>query len=241
MFKRVYRRLAAIFRLRALAQQNPQHRRIIQDVRATGLSFLGAAALLDLYDAVRTLETRGIAGNLLETGTALGGSGLVLAAAKTPARALFLYDVFGLIPPPSSQDGEAGQQRYEQIHSGQATGLAGGTYYGYQADLLAQVQQTFQRFGFEPEQAQIHFVQGLYEESLQVDAPVALAHIDCDWYESVKVCLERIVPHLVPGGILVLDDYHQWPGCKLAVDEFFAGRQDEFIFRNRARLHIIRR
>lgn len=241
MLKRVYRRLAATLRLGVLGYQNPHHQRLIKEVRATGLSFLGPAALLDLYDAVRSLDARGIAGNLLETGTALGGSGLVLAAAKTPTRPLFLYDVFGLIPPPSSQDGEAGQQRYQQIHSGQAEGIAGGVYYGYQSDLLDQVRQTFQRFGFEPEQAQIHFVQGLYEDSLQVNEPVALAHIDCDWYESVKVCLERIVPYLVPGGILVMDDYYQWPGCKLAVDEFFAGRQDEFIFNHKARLHIIRR
>ena len=33
--------------------------------------------------------------------------------------------------------------------------------------------------------------------------PVALAHLDCDWYASVLTCLENIVPRLAPGGVLV--------------------------------------
>jgi asparagine synthase (glutamine-hydrolysing) len=82
---------------------------------------------------------------------------------------------------------------------------------------------------------------GLFEDTLYIAEPVALAHIDCDWYQSVMLCLERITPHLIPGGVLVIDDYRDWAGCKRAVDEYFTGRGDEFRFVMRARLHIERR
>jgi predicted O-methyltransferase YrrM len=241
LLKRAYRRGLATLQLSHLAVRDRRSFGVIRHVRTAGLSFLGLAALLDLYRAVRRVEAAHIPGRLLETGTALGGSALVIAAAKAPARPLYLYDVFGLIPPPSINDGAVAQERYAAITTGSAQGIGGGRYYGYQENLLDQVQATFRKAGVDPAAEQICFVQGLYEETLYPDGPVAFAHLDCDWYESVKTCLERIVPRLARGGILVLDDYFQWPGCKRAVDEYFASRQAEFVFEQHARLHIVRR
>ncbi|NNF56885.1 MAG: hypothetical protein HKN04_01460 [Rhodothermaceae bacterium] len=52
---------------------------------------------------------------------------------------------------------------------------------------------------------------------------------------------ERIVPHLIPGDVLVIDDYEHWSGCRKAVDAFFADKQEGFEFVKRSRLHIVRR
>jgi asparagine synthase (glutamine-hydrolysing) len=238
---RIVRRLAATLRLARLAGQDNRSFQIIQQVRRSGLSFLGPAALLDLFDTARSLEKRQVPGLFVETGTALGGSALVIATAKQRQRKLLLYDVFGLIPPPTSRDGAVAQERYAEISTGSAAGSAGALYYGYHDNLLEEVRGNFQRFGFEPETENIWLIQGLYEETLTLDEPVAFAHIDCDWYESVMTCLERIVPHLSPGGVLVIDDYLQWPGCKQAVDEYFAPQRANFRFIMRARLHIERR
>lgn len=239
--RRIVRRLAATARLTLLAWQDGRSYQVIQQVRRSRLSFLGPAALLDLYDTVRRLEQRQIPGLLVETGTALGGSALVIATAKQRQRKLLLYDVFGLIPPPSTRDGAVAQERYAAISAGSATGSAGTLYYGYRDNLLDEVRGNFQRYGFELQADHIGLIQGLYQETLTLAEPVAFAHIDCDWYDSVKTCLERIVPHLVRGGVLVIDDYLQWPGCKQAVDEYFAGRRAEFRFVMKARLHIVRR
>jgi asparagine synthase (glutamine-hydrolysing) len=215
--------------------------RLVGRVRTQRLSYLGAGALVDLYERVRAIEAAALPGLLIETGTALGGSALVLAGAKSPQRRLCLYDVFGLIPPPSPKDGSDVHQHYQQIVAGQVSGIGGDRYYGYEANLLGKVQQTFSDFGLDPAQNHIDFFAGLYQDTLQIDQPVALAHIDCDWYESVWVCLERIVPQLVTGGILVIDDYYDWSGCRLAVDDYFRQRRAEFQFVTRSRLHIIRR
>ena len=74
---------------------------------------------------------------------------------------------------------------------------------------------------------------------MHVSYPVALAHLDCDWYESLMTCLEQIEPHLIPGGRFVIDDYYNWSGCTRAVDEFFSGRA-AYQFVHKSRLHIVK-
>ena len=175
-------------------------------------------ALFDLRNRVREIERRGVPGELIEAGTARGGSAILIAAAKSPERPLRLFDTFGMIPPPSPRDGEDVQRRYDVITSGVATGPQGTAYYGYEPDLLAKVRASFEEYGIAPEENNVRFISGLYEETLRVDGPVALAHLDCDWYESVKVCLERIEPMLAPRGVLVIDDYDASSGCREAVD-----------------------
>ena len=34
------------------------------------------------------------------------------------------------------------------------------------------------------------------------------------------VCLNHLYPKLVPGGVIVIDDYLTWTGCRNAVDEY---------------------
>ena len=55
------------------------------------------------------------------------------------------------------------------------------------------------------------------------DEPVAIAHVDVDWYHPVMTSLRRIVPRLVAGGSVIIDDYHDWGGCRKATDEFLGG------------------
>lgn len=53
----------------------------------------------------------------------------------------------------------------------------------------------------------------------------SFVHIDVDLYQPIKDSLEFFYPRLVPGGIIVLDDYGylNFPGAKKAVDEFLVG------------------
>lgn len=56
------------------------------------------------------------------------------------------------------------------------------------------------------------------------DVRIALAHVDVDVYQSVLDCCEFIYPRLVPGGVMIFDDYgfQSCPGARRAVDTFFA-------------------
>lgn len=213
---------------------------VIDEVRRAHLSFLEAEALLDLAEAAVSQEKQSIGGMFVELGCARGGSAVVLASAKDRKRPFFIYDTFGLIPAPSEHDGPDVHARYAVIASGNARGGGGQPYYGYRENLLAEVVQTLTSFGLGPGENSIHLVKGVFSDTLRIQTPVALAHFDCDWYESVKTGLGAIEPHLVKGGILVIDDYYTWSGCRRAVDEYFHGRSGEFQFLEKARLHIVR-
>jgi asparagine synthase (glutamine-hydrolysing) len=54
----------------------------------------------------------------------------------------------------------------------------------------------------------------------------------------VRTCLERIGPRLSPGGVMVIDDYFHWSGCRTAVDQFLAKHPDDYRTVRRRRLHI---
>jgi len=178
---------------------------------------------------------------LIEAGCALGGSAIVMASAKSTSRPFYVYDVFGMIPPPSEHDDADVQNRYQIIKNGQSEGIQGNTYYGYVQDLLTKVTENFRRHGLPVESNNIHLVQGLFQDALRVNEPVALAHVDGDWYESVMTCLQRIEPRLTSGGVLVIDDYDAWSGCRKAVDEYFSDKRDRYEFIRKSRLHIVRK
>ncbi len=147
---RVLTRIA--YGLRPLAR-DPSLYNIIRAVRDRKLTYLDRWALLDLCDAVQQLERKRLAGALVEAGVALGGSAIVLARSKTLARPLHLYDVFGMIPPPSEHDGSDAHIRYAEIADGRAVGIRGDRYYGYEDELLKKVRKNFARFGIDPEKS----------------------------------------------------------------------------------------
>ena len=211
----------------------------IARVRAEHLTYLKAEHLRSLASVVAELEARRVPGVLVEAGTARGGSAIVLAAAKARERPLKVYDVFGMIPPPTERDGPDVHRRYEKIAGGEARGPGGETYYGYRDDLYEEVVESFRRHGYPPAEHNVELIRGLFEDTITLDEPVALAHLDGDWYESTMTCLTRIAPLLAPGGRLVLDDYNAWSGCRTAVDEYFKDR-DGFRLERRAKLHVVR-
>jgi hypothetical protein len=53
------------------------------------------------------------------------------------------------------------------------------------------------------------------------DLQVALLNLDTDLYEPAAAILQHLYPRIVPGGVLILDDYGVFPGETKAVDDYF--------------------
>lgn len=214
-------------------------RNVLDGVRVEHLTYLKPEHLEVLARQVLDADLQNRPGLIIETGAALGGSAITMAAAKRPKRPMRVYDVFGLIPEPSERDGEDVHERYRKIVSGTSKGIGGETYYGYRANLYDEVSDSFARHGIDLADHNVELIQGLFQDTLQIDEPVAFAHLDGDWYESTMTCLERIAPHLVVGGRIVLDDYFHYSGCRDAVDEYFQDRSG-FRLERRTKLHVVR-
>ncbi len=211
-----------------LATLSDEDREIIRHIREKNLTYLSDSKLASLATTCHLIEAKNLPGLILETGCALGGSSILLASLKSPQRPLLVYDVFGMIPPPTEEDTQDVHERYRTILEGESVGIGGDKYYGYEQNLLDIVQTNFRSFGIDCEQQSVSFIEGLVQDTLRVDQPIALAHVDVDWYEPVMTCLERIFPKLVVGGSIILDDYHDWGGCRKAADKYLSSVVGQF-------------
>jgi Macrocin-O-methyltransferase (TylF) len=204
----------------ALSRLPPKERELILRIRSERLTYLSERKLASLAHICRQIEESDLPGVFLEAGCALGGSAILLATLKRPARPLRIYDVFGMIPPPSEKDTQEVQARYQTIARGESSGIGGDKYYGYQENLDVVVRNNLMRFGVDCCRLSVSLIKGLVQDTMEMDQPVALAHIDVDWYDPVMTSLERTFPNLVVGGSIIIDDYYDWGGCRQATEEY---------------------
>jgi O-methyltransferase len=171
-------------------------------------TMLSTVRLANLHKRAYEIEDMGIPGDIVECGVWNGGSAAMMADAA-PSRTLWLFDSFQGLPEPDARDGE----RERRMH-----------FEGFCRGDESKVQQAFDRLGLSMDNVKI--VPGWFRDTFP-DAPVhsvALLHIDADWYDPVRLCLETFYDKVVPGGVIVLDDYGVWEGCKAAFDEFWERR-----------------
>jgi Macrocin-O-methyltransferase (TylF) len=71
--------------------------------------------------------------------------------------------------------------------------------------------------GQPPEVPGAELVIGWFEDTLpgflaEHNGPVAFLHVDADLYSSTKLVLEHVGPRLVPGSVIIFDEYFNYPG-----------------------------
>ena len=170
-----------------------------------------------LVESVRHLVRTDVPGALVECGVWRGGS--MMAAAMTlldlgvDDRDLHLFDTFTHMPEPGEEDwahtGEHASEILEQVRDSEAFRYL--DFDGVRRNLLGT--------GY-PED-RIHFVPGMVEDTIPGAAPdrIAFCRLDTDWYASTRHELEHLWPRISPGGVLLVDDYGHFLGCRQAVDE----------------------
>jgi O-methyltransferase len=176
---------------------------------------------MNMFHLIDQVLAYGVVGDVVELGCYQGRSaalfGRVMMGHK-PERKLHLYDSFAGLPGGDLSDGKIFK--------------AGGLSTSEEV-----VRTNFRRYGL-PEPV-IH--KGWFNETLPDALPerIAFAHLDGDFYESIKVSLEHVYPRLSCGAICLLDDYNDpavnpagWnllPGVKKACDEFFVDKPEQVV------------
>jgi O-methyltransferase len=159
------------------------------------------------YAAVGYITRNSIPGDLLETGVARGGSsaGLALyAMALGQPRRIHLYDTFAGMPPADlDNDGPASLKWTGMIKHG--VDEVKGNLHGLGIPLGLQT---------------YHAGDVMKAPKEEVPCQLALIRIDTDWYASHTWALEVLYPKLVPGGIIMFDDYGFWQGSAKAIHEW---------------------
>jgi O-methyltransferase len=153
-------------------------------------------------------------GSIIECGTWRGGMSAGMIEISGADRQYDFFDSFEGLPPAGEQDGQKAKD-YQR-------NTASPTYFDNCTASLAEFQKTIARTGVTPSSAGIH--KGFFEDTLPrfTCPPIAVLRLDADWYESTMICLEKFWDHIVPGGLLLIDDYHVWEGCTRALHAFLA-------------------
>ena len=172
--------------------------------------------IIGLVRAVDYIEQHAIDGSIVECGVWKGGSMMAaLLALKERNREIYLYDTFEGMTEPTDEDlsfkGNTALETYKDKE--------GNWCYSS----LEEVKNNIARVNYPQEY--LNFVKGKVEETIPnkaIPKKIALLRLDTDWYESTKHEMEYLFPKLVKGGIIIIDDYGHWTGCKKAVDEYIS-------------------
>lgn len=181
-----------------------------------------AEKMFALYRAVRYINANAIDGAIVECGVAAGGSMMMAALTSIASgnidREIWLYDTFAGMPEPADRDvnyrGDAARLQWT------ASQTADHNEWCYAS--LESVRANMALTGYPP--GRLHFIKGQVEETIPGETPekIALLRLDTDWYASTKHELKQLYPLLCEGGVLIVDDYGHWEGCRQATDEFFS-------------------
>lgn len=167
---------------------------------------------LDRLESVNELD-----GDIVECGVSIGHGTLLFLLMSDylgVERTYYGFDSFEGFPPPSQED--------------ESTPIEGKGYWSSPSATVLKVL----RDGRIPESVireRVKLVKGWFNETVaQYQGDIALLHLDCDLHDSYTTCLEALYDKVVPGGVIMFDEYadERWPGARKAIDKFFTGRKE---------------
>jgi len=178
--------------------------------RIKGYTMQTIAGVYQMCDHLEELNRRGIEGAVVETGSWKGGLGAYMAGF---GRATWLFDSFEGLPELTEKDKDIAEPK----------GLALNEKTGYIAVSEECAQRIARKLGTTP-----HIIKGWFSDTLPrykgEIGSIALLRLDGDTYSSTMEALTIFYDNVVTGGIVVVDDYHDFGGCREALYNFFNER-----------------
>ena len=175
-----------------------------------------------LIKSLHYINKKKIDGDIVECGIWRGGN-LFLAKKVQEKyygnikRSLYGYDTFEGMPQPSEHDGLKANQVYTEFKNKQEPWTKASL-----EDVLSSSRKLFSNTD------DFIFIKGKVENTLieksNLPEKISLLRLDTDFYESTKVELDILYPLLSTKGVLIIDDYGDFPGCRKAVDEYFSDK-----------------
>lgn len=153
--------------------------------------------------------TKKLPGNMAECGSYMGVSAWFMAH-EAPDVDLFLFDAFEGLQAPGERDM-----------------LADGSAYWKEGDVSSPEKVLTKNLS---EFDHVNVLKGWIPSRFSEvsERKFRLVHIDVDLYQPTLDSLIFFYPRMVPGGVIVMDDYGfmNCPGAKLAADEFMSDKPE---------------
>lgn len=186
-------------------------------------TMIGLRRLDNLDYCAAEVVRSGIEGDFMEAGVLQGGAAIFLRGLQVaygePHRRMWVADSFAGLPPAQHEHDVAIGIDFTEPKQ------------PWLAWPLHAVQDNFRTYGLLSDE--VRFIEGWFSETLP-HAPIeklAILRLDADLYESTRDVLVPLYDKVVPGGFIIVDDYHAFEACRRAVDEFRAERGDTAMMR----------
>lgn len=175
--------------------------------------------ILSHYELYKTI--RDIPGEIVECGVFKGASFMRFAMfreifGETSAKKLIGFDTFGTFPAPEFEPDKERREEFIEEAGSESISL----------EQLTDVFENKEIDNFELIEGDVNKTIPEYTES-NLELRVSLLNIDIDVYGATKTILEELYPRVVSGGVILFDDYGEFPGETKAVDEYFADKEIE--------------
>ncbi len=181
-------------------------------------SMLSKERLDSLKQLTQRVIDEDIPGDIIECGVAGGGSLMLMASIldqhNVTNRRCVGFDTFEGMPAPTAQDTANG---IPANHTGWGHGTcsSGG---------VQRIRSMLETNGLTD---RVELIKGFFEDTLPIfcqrmideGRTIALLHCDADWYSSTKCITDHLWDLMSPGGLIQIDDYGHWDGCRKAIDE----------------------
>jgi predicted O-methyltransferase YrrM len=186
-------------------------------------TLLSESRLFSLYCLAKQICVEDLPGNFVECGTCKGGSAALIAFvikhySRRP-RVLYAFDTFEGMPAPTEID------KHQGIPAN-LTNFGEGTLKAAISENLDKICQLLQVTDI------VVPVKGLFAETLpqykSAIGSIAFLHADGDWYESTMDIFNTLYDSVIANGLIQVDDYGHWEGCKQAVHDFEKMKGESF-------------
>ncbi|MGM1056424.1 MAG: TylF/MycF/NovP-related O-methyltransferase [Bacteroidota bacterium] len=156
---------------------------------------------------------RDIKGCVIECGVWRGGMAAAIAEIFGENRKYYLFDSFEGLPEVKEIDGKAANDWQNNKES---------KFYFDNCTAEIKYAEKSMKLSLVPN---YEIIKGWFSETLpeiKINEEIALLRLDGDWYESTMDCLVHLYPHVIIGGVIIIDDYYMWDGCAKAVHDYFS-------------------
>lgn len=191
-----------------------QHKIFIEQIISNNFTLVSRERLENLYSQCSKFKNTNY--SFVECGVAKGGCLAMIKFASEKNNRIFGFDSFEGMPDITNEDiGDYNKSNPLSGFGKVGYNLSGG---------INSVYTTFDKLNLDMNN--VTLVKGFFKDTLQIQenidniGEIAVLRLDGDWYESTKICLEKLYDKVIENGVIIIDDYGHFIGAKTATDEF---------------------
>ena len=186
----------------------------INNIISDNLTLVSRERLENLYN--QCIKFNNTSYSFVECGVGKGGCLSLMKFTSGKNNKIFGFDSFEGMPDITDEDlGDYNKSCPLKDYGKVGDNISGG---------INTVYDTFNKLNLDMENVML--VKGFFKDTLEIQenidklGEICILRLDGDWYDSTKICLEKLYDKVIDGGIIIIDDYGHFIGAKKATDEF---------------------